>query len=152
MCDNLINSLKLLTNQQKDGVSPVDSLVTGLLEKSRKGNMDGFRKFIDVDNHEAVKVGGLRQGINSFQLAKPKFCSRFPRGNHPRRSRRADTESRRRRRTAHLHRHHPCGRASMGASASRRGLACLLPGHSPTNRWTRVGNHVIITIKSCTRL
>ena len=46
MCDNLIISMKLLTNQQRDGDSPVESVVTGLLEKSRKGIMDGIRKFI----------------------------------------------------------------------------------------------------------
>ena len=49
MCDNLINALKLLTIQQKDGDSPVGKIVTGLLEKSRQGIMDGFRKFIEVD-------------------------------------------------------------------------------------------------------
>ena len=32
-CDNMINSLKLLMNQQRDGDSPVDSIVTGLREK-----------------------------------------------------------------------------------------------------------------------
>ena len=65
MCENLINSLKLLTNQQKDGDSPVCSqhVVAGSLEKSRKGIMDGLRKFIAVDTHEAVKVDGLRRGI-----------------------------------------------------------------------------------------
>ena len=33
LCHNLINSLKLLTNQQKDGDGPVESVVTGLREK-----------------------------------------------------------------------------------------------------------------------
>ena len=47
--DNLINGLKLWTNQQKDGDSPVGSIVTGLREKSRKGIMDGLRKFIEVE-------------------------------------------------------------------------------------------------------
>ena len=32
-CDNLTNALKLLTNQQKDGESPIGMIVTGLLEK-----------------------------------------------------------------------------------------------------------------------
>ena len=49
MCDNLIISFKLWTNQQRDGDSPVESIVTGLLGKSRKGIMDGIRKFIAVD-------------------------------------------------------------------------------------------------------
>ena len=73
MCDNLIISLKLLTKQQRDGDSLVESIVTGLLEKSRKDIMDGIRKFIAVDNHDAVTVGGLRQGIKPFQVVEPKF-------------------------------------------------------------------------------
>ena len=32
-CDNLINALKLLANQQKDGESPIGMIVPGLLEK-----------------------------------------------------------------------------------------------------------------------
>ena len=71
--DNSIISLKLLTNQQRDGDGPVESIVTGLLEKRRKGTMNGIRKFIAVDNHEAVNVGGLRQDIKSFEVVKPKF-------------------------------------------------------------------------------
>ena len=63
MSDNLIGSLKFLTDQQKDGDSPIENLVTGLLEKSRKVFVDGLRKFVAVDIHEAVQVGGLRQGI-----------------------------------------------------------------------------------------
>ena len=59
MCDNLINSLMLLANHQKDGDCPDENIATGLLEKSRRGIVDGLRKFIAVDNHEAVKVGGL---------------------------------------------------------------------------------------------
>ena len=37
LCENLINALKLLANQQKDGDSPVQSVVAGLCERSRKG-------------------------------------------------------------------------------------------------------------------
>ena len=44
LCDNFTNSLRLLTNQQKDGDSSVECTVTGLLEKSRKGILDGLRK------------------------------------------------------------------------------------------------------------
>ena len=32
--DNLINALKLLANQQKDGDSPIQSIVAGLHERS----------------------------------------------------------------------------------------------------------------------
>ena len=51
-----------------------------------------------------------------------KVYGRFPRSSHPGRSGRADTESRRGRCTAHLHRHHHCKGPSMGASAGRCGL------------------------------
>ena len=36
LCDNLINALKLLAKQQKDGDSPIQSIVTGLHERSRR--------------------------------------------------------------------------------------------------------------------
>ena len=37
--------------------------------------MDGLRKFIEVDNREAVNVGGLRQGTNSVKVLKPRFTA-----------------------------------------------------------------------------
>ena len=60
--DNMVNTLKLLANWQKDCDSPIQSIVTGLLEGSRGGIMDGLRRFIEGDNHSAVDVGGLRRG------------------------------------------------------------------------------------------
>ena len=39
--------------------------------------MDGLRKFTEVDNHEAVKVGGLSQDIKFFKVAMPKFTTDF---------------------------------------------------------------------------
>ena len=42
LCDNLINAVKLLANQQKDGDSTIQSIVTGLHERSRRGIMDGL--------------------------------------------------------------------------------------------------------------
>ena len=61
LCDNLINALKLLANQQRDGDCPIQSIKTGLHERSRRGIMDGLRKFIEADDHSAVDVGGLSQ-------------------------------------------------------------------------------------------
>ena len=52
-CDNLVNALKLLANQQKEGDSPIQTIVTGLHERSRKGIMEGLRSFITEDNHSA---------------------------------------------------------------------------------------------------
>ena len=44
-----MNALKLLANQQTDGDSPIQSIVTGLHERSRRGIMDGLRSFVEVD-------------------------------------------------------------------------------------------------------
>ena len=60
LCDNLINALKLPANQQEDGDSPIQSIATGLHERSRRDIMDGLRSFIKADNHRAVDVGHLR--------------------------------------------------------------------------------------------
>ena len=46
LCDNLI---KLLANQQKDGDSPIQSIVIGLHVRSRRGIMNGLRRFIQAD-------------------------------------------------------------------------------------------------------
>ena len=40
--------------------------------------MDKLRKFIEVDNHEAVKVGGLQEGTQSLKVVKPKFAADSP--------------------------------------------------------------------------
>ena len=77
-CENLINALKLLANQQTDGDSPIQSIVTGLQERSRKGIMDGLRSFFVMDNHSALDVGHLRKGLRPFQAQKPKFSGDSP--------------------------------------------------------------------------
>ena len=74
-CDNLINALKLLTNQQNDADSLVGTIVTGLLERSRSRIIDGLRKFIAEDNHEALKVGDLHWETSSKKVVKPKFTA-----------------------------------------------------------------------------
>ena len=77
LCENLINVLKLLANQQSDGDSPVQSVVTGLHERSRKGTMDGLRKNVEIDNHSAVDVGQLSEGRRPFKVRKPIFREEF---------------------------------------------------------------------------
>ena len=67
LCDNLINVLKLL-NQQEDGDGPIQSIVTGLCKRSRKGLTEGLRNFIQVDNHRALVVGYLREVLGSFKV------------------------------------------------------------------------------------
>ena len=78
LCDNLMNALKLPANQQRDGDSPIQSTVTGLHERSRKGIVDGLRSFIEIDNHSAVDVGHLRRGLRPFHVQKPKFSEDYP--------------------------------------------------------------------------
>ena len=63
LCENLI---KLLANQQKDGDSPIQSIVAGVRERSREGIMEGQRNFIKVDNHCALEVGHLKEGTRSL--------------------------------------------------------------------------------------
>ena len=79
LCENLIDALKLLGKQQSDGDSPIQSIVTGLHERSRKGIMDGLRSFIEVDNHFAVEVGEVREGTRPFKVRKPNFWEECPR-------------------------------------------------------------------------
>ena len=78
LCGNLVNALKLLENQLKDGDSPTRSIITFLHERSRRGSMDGQRRFIEADNHSAVDVSDFRRGTKSVSVKKPKFSETFP--------------------------------------------------------------------------
>ena len=83
LCENLINALKLLANQQKDGDSPIQSIVTGLHERTRKGIMDGLRSFIDIDKPQCSGRGSLAQGRKAFlsrSRTSVKFAQRRPSG------------------------------------------------------------------------
>ena len=79
VCENLINAIKLLANQQKDGDIPIQSIVTGLCDRSRKGIMEGLRKFIKVNNHSVLDVAHLREGTRSFEVRRPKSEEGVPR-------------------------------------------------------------------------
>ena len=72
LCENLINALKLLANQQEDGDGPKQSTVTGLCERSWKGITEGLRNLSKVENHCALEVGHLREGSRSFEVRRPK--------------------------------------------------------------------------------
>ena len=74
LCDKLINGINLLANQQKVGDSQIQSIVTGLHERSRRGIIDGLRRFMKAENnHSAVDVGDLRQGTRSLPVRKRQF-------------------------------------------------------------------------------
>ena len=54
------------------------SIVAGLHERSRKGIMDGLRSFVEKDNHSALEVGHMREGLRPFKVQRPKpseYCS-----------------------------------------------------------------------------
>ena len=78
LCDNLMNAPQVQANQQKDGDSPIQSIVTGLYERSRKGIMEGLRSFIKEENHRAVDVGHLHRGMRPFSVQKPNFSEDCP--------------------------------------------------------------------------
>ena len=79
LCDNLSNALKLLANQQTDGDSPIQSIVTGLHEKAENTLWTGWevlserRSFIRTDNRSAAGVGHLRQGTTPLHVQKHEF-------------------------------------------------------------------------------
>ena len=76
--------------------------------------MDGLRKFSEVDNHEAVNVGGLRQGTKSVQVVKKGFTADFPEAVIREGAEELTFKGRRSGLTTHLHRHDPCGGRAMG--------------------------------------
>ena len=77
----------------ESGDSPIKMVVPGLLEKSRRREMDGRRKFITVNNHAAVKIGDLEKEAKSKKKVKPKFKDRLPGSRFSGRSGRAHLAS-----------------------------------------------------------
>ena len=70
-CEILTNALMLLANKQMDGYSPIQSIVAGPRERSRKGIMEVLRNYCKVDNQRALEVGHLREGSRPFQVRRP---------------------------------------------------------------------------------
>ena len=68
----MINALKLLANQQKDGYGLLQNVVKVLGEESRRGLADDLRELVKVDNERALDVGALRRGTETFKVRKPK--------------------------------------------------------------------------------
>ena len=71
-CANLINTLKLLANQQDGGDGLLQNIVTNLGKGSRKGVADGLREFSRVDNDRALDVGALRRGTGTSKVREPR--------------------------------------------------------------------------------
>ena len=75
---NLVNTLKLLANQQMGGDSPAEVLVEGFQERSRFKMMEEVRMFTTMDCHEAVKIGDLDKAQASLVVVKAKFTTDVP--------------------------------------------------------------------------
>ena len=71
---------------RKNGDSPIQSIVTGLHERNRKGILKGLRSFIQEDNHRAVDVGqdypeaSIREGTE--ELTFESWCGGHTAGLH----------------------------------------------------------------------
>ena len=78
LCGNLINALKLLVNQQEDGDGLIQNIVTNFCEGSRRRLTKGLRVFILVDNHGALEVGHLSEGLGTFEVQRPKGSEGYP--------------------------------------------------------------------------
>ena len=106
-------------------------MVTGLGEKSCKGIMDGLRKFIEVDNHQTVNVGGFSQGTKAVQVLKPRFTDDFPEAVIREGAQKWAHDA-------------PIWRPSDGDHTELErwepGLICVLSIHLPGNRRTNLGN------------
>ena len=147
VCDNLINALKLLTSQQKDGDSPVGRMVPGLVERSRSGMMGGLRKCSGQSRSSESWRSAPRNKVQESRKAK--VHGRFPRGLLIGK--------------AHTQRAHEEGVFRTFIDTSNVGdqrwepppvdadcYACL-PGHFPGSRRTRAGSHVFTTARTCTK-
>ena len=56
----------------------MEVLVESLQEQSTLKMMEGLRRFIMVDNHEAAKIGDLEETMESLSVVKPKFTADLP--------------------------------------------------------------------------
>ena len=136
LCDKLIDALKLLSNQQRDGDSLVASIVTGLREKSRKGIM--------TDPGSSSKWSILRQGTKSVEVVELRFIADFPEavireGAEELTLRVEEVGSRR---TFIDSTHVEAER--WGAPLVDADWHVCLSSHVPRNRWTRMGNHLLL--------
>ena len=71
-CGHLMYAFKLLANLPTGGDNLVDSIFIGLQEQSRLKITDEPRRFTEVDNHEAVKIGDLKNS-EAIEVVKSKF-------------------------------------------------------------------------------
>ena len=63
---------KLLANLQTGADSFVDTIFEGLQEQSKLKITNELRRFIEVDNQEAVKIGDLKKNWQAIMVVCPR--------------------------------------------------------------------------------
>ena len=71
-CKTLMCALKQLANLQTGGANLVDTIFQGLQGQSRLKITHEPRRFIEVANHEAVKIGDLEKNSEAMKVVRPK--------------------------------------------------------------------------------
>ena len=65
-------ALELLANRQEDGDGFMQNIVTNLGEESREGLTHWLRESMEIDNHRALEVGYLNEGLGTFKVLIPR--------------------------------------------------------------------------------
>ena len=120
----------------------MDTIFEGLQEQSRSKPANELRRFIEVDNHEAVKIGDLEIYSEAIKVVGPDVDRHFPRRGGPGRGGRIGTSKRRRRCSALLHQHRHSGGQQMESTTRGRRLARNLSGHLLERRGSGMGELV----------
>ena len=106
----LLCAFKLLANLPTSGDNLVDTIFDGMQEQSRLKRTDEPRGFTEVDNHEAVKIGDLKNS-EAIEVVKSKVNKEIYQSAAVREG--AD-ELTLREGDALLHQHRQCGSQQMG--------------------------------------
>ena len=118
-----------LANQQTVGGSLVDTIVESLQEQSRMKITNELRRFIEVDNREAVKIGDLEKDSEAIKVDKPKFNKEIHQNA-------AIWDA------ALLHQHHQCEGQQMGPPLVDEDWHAVLSSHPHGPRRSGMGELV----------
>ena len=78
LCWNLINTLKLLANQQEDGDVLIQNIVTNFCEGSREGLTNGMWELMKIDYHRVLQEGHLNEDFGIFKVRRSKGSEGSP--------------------------------------------------------------------------
>ena len=142
-CGHLMYAFKLLANLPTGGDNLMDTIFEGLQEQGRFKITSERRRLKEVDNHEAVKIGDLRNS-EAIEVVKSKFNKKIYQSAAVREG--AD-ELTLREGDALLHQHRQCGSQQMEATAGGRRLAHSLSSHLRKASRERNGRTCITSLR-----